>query len=93
MHALNFKKALNKSPNMIALRLGMRDEYRKRLRNLTIEDLNDPNRNIVDANEGDNEFRKLINKMLTGLKVQHVQPEEIVIMQSDSILNDDVEPV
>ena len=78
---------------MIALRLGMRDEYRKRLRNLTIEDLNDPNRNIVDANEGDNEFRKLINKMLTGLKVQHVQPEEIVIMQSDSILNDDVEPV
>ena len=77
---------------MIALRLGMRDEFRKRLRNLTLNDLNDPNRDIVDPNEGDKEFRKLIKKMIYGLKVQHVQPEEIVVMQSDSIYNEDVEP-
>lgn len=69
----------------------MRDEFRKRLRHLTIKDLNDPNRNIVDPNEGDKEFRKLMNRMIYGLTVKHVQPEEIVIMQSDSIFNDDEE--
>lgn len=36
LNALNFKKALNKSPTMIGLRLGLREQYRKRLRNLTI---------------------------------------------------------
>ena len=48
LHALNFKKALKNAPNMIALRLGMRDEYRNRLKKLTLKDLNDPNRETVD---------------------------------------------
>lgn len=64
---------------MIALRLGMRDEYRKRLKGLTVRDLNDPNRSAVDAYEGENEFRKLQKKMVYDLRVRHVQPEEIVI--------------
>ena len=79
MNALNFKKALALAPNMIALRLGMRDEYRKRLKGLTVRDLNDPNRSAVDAYEGENEFRKLQKKMVYDLRVRHVQPEEIVI--------------
>ena len=36
INALNFKKALNSAPTMILLRLTMRDEYRRRLKNLTI---------------------------------------------------------
>ena len=60
LNAINFKKALYNAPNMIALRLGMRDEYRRRLKNLTIRDMNDPNRSKIDANEGDVEFRKLM---------------------------------
>ena len=47
----------------------------------------------MDTNEGDKEFRKLQKKIIYSLKVQHVEPEEIVIRQSDSIMNDDVEPV
>jgi len=34
MNALNFKKALSHSPNMIALRLGMRDAFRAQLGSL-----------------------------------------------------------
>lgn len=80
LNALNFKKALNKSPNMIALRLGMRDQFRMRLKDIKIEDLNDPNRDIIDPNEGEKEFRKLMKKMIYNLEVLHVQPEEIIIM-------------
>ena len=43
LNALNFKKVLNQSNRMIELRLKMRDEYRKRLNNLTVKDLDDPN--------------------------------------------------
>ena len=75
LNAVNFKKALNNAPNMIMLRLGMRDHYRRRLKNLTIKDLNDPNRSSVDPNEGDVEFRKMQRKMIYSLKVQHVEPE------------------
>ena len=69
LNALNFKKALKNAPNMIALRLGMRDEYRRRLRKLTVMDLNDPNRETIDINKGDIEFRKLIKRMIYSLKV------------------------
>ena len=47
----------------------------------------------MDPNEGDLEFRKMQKKMIFSLKVQHVEPEEIVIRQSDAIMNDDVEPI
>ena len=39
------------------------------------------------------EFRKIQRKMIFSLKVQHVEPEQIVIRQSDTIMNDDVEPI
>ena len=64
-----------------------------RFRNLTIKDLDDPNRSTVDVNEGDKEFRKLMRKIVFSLKVQHVEPEQIVIRQADNIMNEDVEPV
>lgn len=87
LNALNFKKALNKSPNMIALRLGMRDQFRLRLKDIKVEDLNDPNRDIIDPNEGEKEFRRLIKKITFNLEVQHVSPEEIIIFQSEEIID------
>lgn len=47
----------------------MRDDYRKKLRNLTINDLDDPNRSRVDANQGDKEFRKLMDFMVYNVRV------------------------
>ena len=87
MNALNFKKALTKSPNMIALRLHMRDEFRRELRNLTVQDFDDPNRDIFDPYQGDKEFKKIVNKMVNGLSVRHVEPEEMIITQNDPILD------
>ena len=69
LNALNFKKALKLSPNMIALRLSMRDEFRQRLQNLTVNDLYDPNRPDVDPNEGDKQFRSLMKSMCANLQV------------------------
>ena len=69
LNALNFKKALDQSPNMIALRLRMRDQFRRRLRYLTIQDLDDPNRKYPDPNEGDKEFRKLRKKLIYNLEI------------------------
>ena len=80
INALNFKKVLTLSPGMIALRLGMRDEFRSRLNNLTIKDLDNPNREEIDPNEGDKVFRSLIKKMIYSLTIKHIKPEEIVIM-------------
>lgn len=57
LNALNFKKALGKSPSMIALRLGMREQFLKRLRGLTIHDLNDPNLETPDISKGDKVYR------------------------------------
>ena len=70
---------------MIALRLRMRDQFRRRLRYLTIQDLDDPNRKYPDPNEGDKEFRKLRKKLIYNLEIQHVSPEQQIIMQSDEI--------
>ena len=36
-------------------------------------------------NEGDRTFMKLIDMMISDLKVDHYRPEEVVIMQSDDI--------
>lgn len=85
LNALNFKKALNKSPSMIGLRLGMREQFRKRLRNLTIQDLNNPNLDKADPYAGDKEFRKLLQKIVFNLVTKQVKPEEIIIMQNESI--------
>lgn len=87
INALNFKKALKLSPNMIILRLNMRDLFRQRRRNLTERDLHDPNRVRPDPNEGEKQFRMLMRTICDELEVIHVQPEEIVIMQNDPILN------
>jgi len=38
-----------------------------RLKDIKIEDLNDPNRDIIDPNEGEKEFRKLMKKMIYNL--------------------------
>ena len=54
-----------------------------------MNDINDPNRERVDLNSGEREFKKLIQQMVYNLKVQHAQPEEVVIMQSDSITDAD----
>ena len=89
LNALNFKKVLSRSHRMIELRLKMRDEFRKRLNNLTVNDLDDPNKEKVDPNEGDKVFRSLIRKMIFDLTVMHVKPEEKVINESESILNED----
>ena len=91
LNALNFKKALHKSPSMIGLRLGMRELYRKRLRNLTIEDLNNPNLDKADPFSGDKEFKKLLQKIIFNLTPRQVQPEEIIIMQSEQIMDLDGE--
>jgi len=49
--------------------------------------LNDPNRDIIDPNEGEKEFRRLIKKITYNLEVQHVSPEEIIIFQSEEIID------
>jgi hypothetical protein len=53
MNALNFKKALSQSPNMIALRLSMRDAFRSQLNYLNQNDLLNPNIDRVDIFAGD----------------------------------------
>ncbi len=40
----------------------------------------DPNLAKPDVHKGDKEFRKLIKKMVYNLTVEHVQPEEVVIL-------------
>ena len=74
---------------MIELRLKMRDDFRKRLNNLTVKDLDNPNIEKVDPNEGDKVFRNLIRKMIFSLTIMHVKPEEKVINESDTILNEE----
>ena len=61
INGLNFKKALNQSQNMIMLRLAMRDDFRKQLRALTLQDLNDPNKSRPDPNAGEKMFRQLLD--------------------------------
>lgn len=56
---------------------------------MTIKDLDDPNKEVVDPNEGDKIFRNLIKKLIYGLTVMHIRPEEIVIMQAEQILSED----
>ena len=82
LNALNFKKVLYDAPNMIALRISMRRDFLKRLadKRNSITDLSNPNKSQPDMHAGEKEFRKLIKKMVSGLTVSHVKPEEIVIM-------------
>ena len=56
---------------------------------MTIKDLDDPNKEVVDPNEGDKIFRNLIKRLIYGLTVMHIRPEEIVIMKAEQILNED----
>ena len=87
INALNFKKALYKSVNMISLRLDMRERFLKRLKDWTHEDLNNPNLEQPDIQKGDREFRRLVNKLVHSLTIRHVQPEEVIIMQSETIID------
>ena len=48
LNAVNFKKALEQSLDMTALRLNMRDAFRRKIQNVTLEDLNDPNQDLAD---------------------------------------------
>ena len=56
---------------------------------MSIQDLNDPNRDPPDVKKGDREFKKLIQKLVHNLTIRHVQPEEIIIMQSETIIDPD----
>ena len=56
---------------------------------MTIKDLDDPNKEVVDPNEGDKIFRNLIKRLIYGLTVMHIRPEEIVIMQAEQIQSED----
>jgi hypothetical protein len=83
--ALNFKKVLLSSSNIIALRLSLRDYFRNKLAGLKPEDLNNPNLEKVDLYAGDKQFKELINKLIFNVKVEHVHPERKIINQSDEI--------
>ena len=87
INALNFKKALYKSVNMISLRLDMRERFLKRLKNLSRQDLNNPNLELPDIKKGDREFRKLVEKLVHDLTIRNVMPEEVIIMQSHAIMD------
>ena len=83
--ALNFKKVLDNSSAMIALRLSMRDYYRSKLAGLKPEDLSNLNNDKVDLYAGNKQFKELINKLIFNVKVEHVHPEHKIINQSDEI--------
>ena len=88
INSLNFKKVLYLSESMLLLRINMRDAHRQRYRQLRVSDIDDPNAERVDLDKGEKDFKRLIKTITLGLKIQHVQPEEVVIMQSDTIFND-----
>ena len=52
-----------------------------------MEDLRNPNIEKADLHAGDKVFKRLVQKMLEKIEVQHKEPEEVVIMQSDEILD------
>ena len=49
--------------------------------------LNDPNIEKIDLDKGDKEFRLLIRTIIQNLTVEHVEPEEVVILQGDPIMD------
>ena len=67
----------------------MRDKYRQKYQNYKSEHLDDVNREKVDMDKGEKEFRSLVDKFVAGLVLQHVRPQEIIILQSDPILDPD----
>jgi len=50
--------------------------------------LNDPNAEKVDLNIAEKEYRKLLKNIIFKIKVEHVEPEEVVILQGDPIVSD-----
>mmetsp|Transcript_22438 Transcript_22438/g.27635 ORF Transcript_22438/g.27635 Transcript_22438/m.27635 type:complete len:471 (+) Transcript_22438:1479-2891(+) len=85
INALIFKKMINKSTNFGILRLAMRDHHRKKMHAIHDMDIEDPNVEKIDIDKGEREFRKLISYVVSQVKVMHVRPEEIIVMQSDII--------
>ena len=69
------------------LRLAIRDDFRKRLRLLTIQDLNDPNELRPDPNAGEKMFRQLLDTISNNLKVKFVAPKDIIIFQSEQVID------
>ena len=49
--------------------------------------MTDPNLVRPDLNKGDKEFRLLIRTIIQDLTVEHVEPEEVVILQGDPIMD------
>lgn len=47
--------------------------------------MNNPNLDKADPYAGDKMFKKLLNKIIFALTIKQVQPEEIIIMQSEPI--------
>ena len=60
LNALIFRKVLLNNTKMILLRLFLRDAHRKRIANVRMQDLDDPNRERVDLNKGEKEFQALL---------------------------------
>jgi len=73
---------------MILLRLSLRDHFREQLLALSILDFDDPNLSKPDLNQGEREFTSMVQTMLRGLTVNHLKPEQVVVMQSDTIRED-----
>ena len=67
----------------------MRNKFRQRMMQLTKADLRNPNLVKMDKKQADNSFKKMIEFMVLNLEMQHAQPEEVIIMQSDKIVDID----
>ena len=91
LNALNFKKVLRSSQSMICLRLYMKEQHSKILKNVQAKHLNDPNADKVDLNKSEKEYRKLIKTIIYKIKIEHVEPEEVVILQGDTLTDPDGE--
>lgn len=56
INAIIFKRELTANPKIIQLQLEMRDSYRRKLRSIQINDITNPNLELVDINRGEKEF-------------------------------------
>lgn len=51
--------------------------------------LNNPNAEKVDLNKAEKEYRKFLKTIIYKIKIEHVKPEEVVILQGDPITHPD----
>ena len=69
----------------------MKEQHNRILKNVQAKHLNDPNAEKVDLNKAEKEYRKLVKTIIYKIKVTHVEPEEVVILQGDPITDQDGE--